>query len=180
MIQNLRRAREQPEEGPSGSCTISDDEMPPQKRLVRRIFEDLVTLNHSLYITEHRTDETLCCISNYTTKNTFNHPGPETRTYRHKYFCQYHPWLLMSWLLASPGHQRIWYWICRTNVFFLCVISLWRNSRRCKYTLTILEIKSARQSSLGYLCNIRAEPTTNYNSNETYVILFHIYSCITY
>ena len=28
--------------------------------------------------------------------------------------------------------------------------------------------------SLGYLCNIRVEPTTNCNSNETYVILFQI------
>ena len=34
--------------------------------------------------------------------------------------------------------------------------------------------------SLGYLCNIRVEPITNCNSNETYVILFKIYSCITY
>ena len=34
--------------------------------------------------------------------------------------------------------------------------------------------------SLGYLCNIRVEPITNCNSNETYVILFQIYSCITY
>ena len=34
-------------------------------------------------------------------------------------------------------------------------------------------------NSLGYLCNIRVEPTTNCNSNETYVILFQIYSCIT-
>ena len=34
--------------------------------------------------------------------------------------------------------------------------------------------------SLGYLCNIGAEPTTNCNSNETYVILFQIQSCITY
>ena len=22
-------------------------------------------------------------------------------------------WLLMSWLLASPGHQQPWYWLCR-------------------------------------------------------------------
>ena len=26
-------------------------------RSIRRIFDDLVTVNHSLYITEHRTDE---------------------------------------------------------------------------------------------------------------------------
>ena len=34
-------------------------------------------------------------------------------------------------------------------------------------------------SSPGYLCHIGAEPTTNCNSNETYVILFQIYPCIT-
>ena len=34
--------------------------------------------------------------------------------------------------------------------------------------------------SPGYLCHIGAEPTTNCNSNETYVILFQIYPCITY
>ena len=22
-------------------------------------------------------------------------------------------WLLMSWLLVSPGHQQPWYWLCR-------------------------------------------------------------------
>ena len=22
------------------------------------------------------------------------------------------PWLLMPWLLASPGHQQPWYWLC--------------------------------------------------------------------
>ena len=22
-------------------------------------------------------------------------------------------WLLMTWLLASPGHQQPWYWLCR-------------------------------------------------------------------
>ena len=34
--------------------------------------------------------------------------------------------------------------------------------------------------SPGYLCHIGAEPITNCNSNETYVILFQIYPCITY
>ena len=24
-------------------------------------------------------------------------------------------WLLMPWLLASPGHQQPWYWLCRTG-----------------------------------------------------------------
>ena len=25
------------------------------------------------------------------------------------------PWLLMPWLLPSPGHQQPWYWLCRIN-----------------------------------------------------------------
>ena len=25
-------------------------------------------------------------------------------------------WLLMPWLLASPGHQQPWYWICRITM----------------------------------------------------------------
>ena len=41
-------------------------------------------------------------------------------------------------------------------------------------------ISSLWSGSLGYLCNIRVEPTTNCNSNETYAILFQIYSYITY
>ena len=24
-------------------------------------------------------------------------------------------WLLIPWLLASPGHQQPWYWLCKTN-----------------------------------------------------------------
>ena len=27
------------------------------------------------------------------------------------------PWLLMPWLIASPGHQQLWYWICRMKWF---------------------------------------------------------------
>ena len=43
-------------------------------------------------------------------------------------------------------------------------------------------VQESRNSiaSLGYLCNIGAEPTTNCNSNETYIILFQIQPCITY
>ena len=25
------------------------------------------------------------------------------------------PWLLMPWLLMSPGHQQTWHWLCRVN-----------------------------------------------------------------
>ena len=25
------------------------------------------------------------------------------------------PWLLMTWLLTSPGHQQPWYWLCKIH-----------------------------------------------------------------
>ena len=42
-------------------------------------------------------------------------------------------WLLMPWLLASPGHQQPWHWLCRIggslfysrrNFNYLCLISV--------------------------------------------------------
>ena len=42
-------------------------------------------------------------------------------------------WLLMPWLLASPGHQQPWYWLCRIhrswsylrkNFKYLCQINV--------------------------------------------------------
>ena len=42
-------------------------------------------------------------------------------------------WLLMPWLLASPGHQQPWYWLCRIarslsysrrNINYLCLIGV--------------------------------------------------------
>ena len=58
----------------------------------------------------------------------------------------------------------------------------WRfQNYKCVFTLCIINnVAYLQLISLGYLCNIRVEPTTNCNSNETYVILFQIYSCITY
>ena len=26
-------------------------------------------------------------------------------------------WLLMPWLLTSPGHQQPWYWLCKIGIF---------------------------------------------------------------
>ena len=50
-------------------------------------------------------------------------------------------WLLMPWLLASPGHQQPLYWLCRIDrslsysgrIFQLPVLSVWRNDIKCKY-----------------------------------------------
>ena len=33
---------------------------------------------------------------------------------------QYHPCLLMHWLLKSPEHQQAWYWLCRTDIIYCC------------------------------------------------------------
>ena len=47
-------------------------------------------------------------------------------------------WLLMSWLLTSPGHQQPWYWLCRISLVWgristTCVLSMWKNDTKCKY-----------------------------------------------
>ena len=39
----------------------------------------------------------------------FNTSGAETEIIRSI------PWLLMTWLLASPVHQQPWHWLCRMN-----------------------------------------------------------------
>ena len=50
-------------------------------------------------------------------------------------------WLLMPWLLTSPGHQQPWYWLCRIckswfylrkNFKYLCHIYV-GNDIKCKY-----------------------------------------------
>ena len=36
------------------------------------------------------------------------------------------PWLLMSWLPVSPGHQQPWYWLCQIGRCYICnVFSHW-------------------------------------------------------
>ena len=49
-------------------------------------------------------------------------------------------WLLMPWLLTSPGHHQPWYWLRRKGRFlsylrkdFNCVVSMWRNDTQCQY-----------------------------------------------
>ena len=61
-------------------------------------------------------------------------------------------WLLMPWLLASPGHQQPWYWLCRISRSlsysrrnFNCVLLVWRNDIKCKYMFTFSLKKIARK-----------------------------------
>ena len=45
----------------------------------------------------------------------------------------------MAWLLASPGHQRPWYWLCKIGKSCCYMrkdfygMSVWRNDVKCKY-----------------------------------------------
>ena len=67
---------------------------------------------------------------------TFNVRGP-----RYLGLTRSISWLLMPWLLTSPGHQQPWYWLCKIGRFLsylgristTCVISMWRNDTKCKY-----------------------------------------------
>ena len=45
--------------------------------------------------------------------------------------------LLMPWLLASPGHQHPWYWLCRRNST-VCIHSSSRNVINCRYMFIFL------------------------------------------
>ena len=50
-------------------------------------------------------------------------------------------WLLMSWILASPGHHRSWYWMCKLVMFLsymredfhTIVVFVWSNYIDCRY-----------------------------------------------
>ena len=54
-------------------------------------------------------------------------------------------WLLMPWLLASPGHQQPWYWLCKISKswsytrkdFNYLNMSVWKNDIKCKYMFMI-------------------------------------------
>ena len=50
-------------------------------------------------------------------------------------------WLLMPWLLAPPGHQPPWYWLCkigkswsfiRGRISIIYGMAVWRNDIKCK------------------------------------------------
>ena len=54
-------------------------------------------------------------------------------------------WLLMPWLLASPGQQQQRYWLCEIGKFWFslgrisatCVLLVWRNGMNCKYIFIV-------------------------------------------
>ena len=50
-------------------------------------------------------------------------------------------WLLMPWLLPSPGHQHLWCWLCGIRellsyswkILTTCIMSLWKNGMNYIY-----------------------------------------------
>ena len=48
----------------------------------------------------------------------FNLSNAETEPYRNFWLI---PWLLMTWLLPSPGHQHPQYWLCRLGAFLFLI-----------------------------------------------------------
>ena len=69
-------------------------------------------------------------------------------------------WLLMPWLLVSPGHQQSWYWLCETGrtLFYMrkdlnyYVLSVWRKDMICRYIfmfpMNILACKGLRTNDI--------------------------------
>ena len=89
-------------------------------------------------------------------------------------------WLLMLWLLTSPGHQHPWYWlygICRPFSYlrkdfkYLSnVKSMWRNDIKCKYML-IFPLKNLARKGL---------KSIHWNLFEDQVPIDEIYGCLMY
>ena len=69
-------------------------------------------------------------------------------------------WLLMPWLLASPGHQQPWYWLCkiispgliRGRISIIFGMSVWRNDIKYKYVYVSSE-KVSTLRVLSFLWN---------------------------
>ena len=64
-------------------------------------------------------------------------------------------WLLMPWLLPSPGHQQPWYWLCsinwsllsrRKNVIYLYQLQALRNERKCKCIFMFVPYRSCSRA----------------------------------
>ena len=81
-------------------------------------------------------------------------------------------WLLMPWLLVSPGHQHSWYWLCGVGKFLslmrkmsiACVISVWRMAN---YTATTVYSKKYAHGFV-VLCFVVVMQSFITNSHEVF------------
>ena len=91
-------------------------------------------------------------------------------------------WLLMPWLLTSPGHQQPWYWLCRIGMSWLiwgrisnnCVVSIWRNDTKWKYMFMFPLKKLARKGLIHHWLTLASEmkPLSNVWVISPYSLLF--------
>ena len=78
-------------------------------------------------------------------------------------------WLLMPWLLTSPGHHQPWYWLCRISgpgltwgrILSTCVSSMWSNDIKCKYMFMFPLKNLARK---GLISNLKHLMHTNWHN----------------
>ena len=108
-------------------------------------------------------------------------------------------WLLMPWLLTSPGHQQPWYWLYREyvgpsltwgRILSTCVISMWLNDTKCKYmfmfpqknlackglTLLVMKVEysiNTKTANALALCTTRSSATTVFTTKDKHVLVFH-------
>ena len=65
----------------------------------------------------------------------------------------------MPWLLASPGHQQPWYWLCRISltrggISSTYVLLVWRNDIKCKY-MFMFPLKNLARKGLTYWIDLK-------------------------
>ena len=62
------------------------------------------------------------------------------------------PCLLMPWVLKSPGHQKVWYWLCRTDNMFNCsrlnFIYLGPAKSKIRFKIWLYLLSSLKQYSM--------------------------------
>ena len=56
------------------------------------------------------------------------------------------PWLQMSWLLKSPGHQQPWHWLCMINILLSPIRKDFNNP--CHLSFDKTDVK--RRQTLGH------------------------------
>ena len=112
-------------------------------------------------VTQTTSGKTLVEVKGYWSCLTLNVQGPSylglTRSIS---------WLMIPWLLTSPGHQQPWYWLCRIcrswsclRLFSTVVISIRSNDMKCKYMfifpLKNLVRKELRPANVVVTCWLR-------------------------
>ena len=67
------------------------------------------------------------------------------------------PCMLMHWLLKSPEHQQVWYWLCRTDNMYCCsrvnFIYVGEKESKILFKMSIYLLQSSKQFSMSQVDN---------------------------